>query len=159
LVNLTDAKLHVGFGDRRIEGFVNVDKRKTAATDYVADLNRPLLFTAINCAFSNAFFEHLYRNHRLEHLKDLYIKLNDNGFVCYIGMPYFKNIARYYLEGGPGTAGPIFDLYNVYRYTHGDPENIMPDNYMDQLHKSLFDEKELHDLLMLAGFTEHLVFS
>ena len=31
-------------------------------------------------------------------------------------------IARLYLAQAPGVLGERFDLFNVYRYTHGDPE-------------------------------------
>jgi predicted SAM-dependent methyltransferase len=151
-------QVHLGCGSVRIEGFVNIDVRKTWATDYVLDLNEPLPFDSIKCAFSNAFFEHLYRDKRVTHLRDIHGKLRDGGFVCYMGMPYFRNIAKYYLEGGPGTAGVTFDLYNVYRYTHGDPESVNAGNYLPQLHKSLFDEAELHSLLETAGFTHYLIF-
>ncbi|MBP2652232.1 MAG: hypothetical protein H6Q74_3057 [Firmicutes bacterium] len=152
-------KLHIGCGNTKINGFINIDVRQTAATDLVWDINLPVPFGSIECTFSNAFFEHIYRNKRLSHLADIYNKLTDTGFVCYIGIPYFKNIAKFYLENQPGTAGSVFNLYNVYRYTHGDPEKVLPDNYLAQLHKSLFDEQELMQLLSEAGFTNYIIFS
>jgi len=88
-------------------------------------------------AFSNAFFEHLYRPQRLPHLRRIRESLEADGVCCYIGVPYFRNIAKFYLEKAPGTLGPVFDLYNVYRYTHGDPEH-QPAWWLGQLHKSLF---------------------
>ena len=45
----------------------------------------------------------------------------------------------------------MFDLYNVYRYTHGNPEQA-PTWWLGQLHKSLFDEDELGAILAEAGF-------
>jgi predicted SAM-dependent methyltransferase len=158
LEGLENVKLHVGCGGTKMNGFINIDMRQTPATDLVVDLNLPIPFESIECAFSNAFFEHLYRDKRITHLTDLYNKLTSTGFVCYIGIPYFKNIAKFYLDNVPGTAGPVFDLYNVYRYTHGDPENVLPDNYLAQLHKSLFDERELMQLLGKAGFTNYAIF-
>jgi hypothetical protein len=47
--------------------------------------------------------------------------LEPGGVVCYWGIPDFANIAWFYLERRPGIVGPVFDLFNVYRYTHGDP--------------------------------------
>ncbi|MBP2655656.1 MAG: hypothetical protein H6Q73_3225 [Firmicutes bacterium] len=159
LAEMENVKIHVGCGGAKINGFINIDVRQTVATDLVLDLNLPIPFKSIECAFSNAFFEHLYRDKRVTHLTDLYNKLTTTGFICYIGIPYFKNVARFYLENMPGTAGPVFDLYNVYRYTHGgDTEDVLFDNYHAQLHKSLFDEQELMQLLSKAGFTNYVIF-
>ncbi len=122
------------------------------------DLNLPRLAAgSVALAFSNAFFEHLYRDNRLPHLRRLRASLQPDGVCCYIGLPYFRNIAKLYVERGPGTAGPVFDLYNVYRYTHGDPEH-QPDWWIGQLHKSLFDEDELGGLLRDAGFGSIVMF-
>ena len=151
-------KLHLGCGDDRLDGFINIDYRPTRATDVITDLNKPKFDpNSVAFAFSNAFFEHLYRDSRLGHLKCIYDSLETNGVCCYMGIPYFRNIARFYLERGPGTAGPIFDLYNVYRYTHGAPEQV-PSWWLGQLHKSLFDEEELSVLLRASGFTTFVLF-
>jgi predicted SAM-dependent methyltransferase len=154
----TSLQVHLGCGDDRLPGFVNVDRRKTPAADVVMDLDLPR-FTrgSIAIAFSNAFFEHLYRESRLPHLRRIFESLAADGLCCYIGIPYFRNVARFYLERAPGTSGPLFDLYNVYRYTHGDPEQA-PAWWLDQLHKSLFDEEELALLLQESGFASFVMF-
>lgn len=154
----TGLRVHLGCGDDRQPDFVNVDSRPTRATDLAMDLNRPAFArNSISFAFSNAFFEHLYRDSRLPHLRRIRKSLAPDGACCYIGVPYFPNIARFYLEGGAGTAGPVFDLYNVYRYTHGDPEQA-PAWWLGQLHKSLFDEDELGEMLSEAGFGSFVMF-
>ena len=151
-------RLHLGCGGTRLPGYVNIDYRPTPATDATMDLNDPRLAPgSVACAFSNAFFEHLYRPKRQPHLVRIRESLQPDGICCYIGIPYFRNIARFYLAGGPGTAGPVFDLYNVYRYTHGDPEQV-PAWWLGQLHKSLFDEHELGQLLRGAGFQSFVMF-
>jgi hypothetical protein len=151
-------RLHFGCGSDRLADFVNVDYRRTPATDVTMDLNRPALAPgSVSCAFSNAFFEHLYRDQRVPHLQRVHEALQTDGVCCYIGLPYFRNVARFYLEGGPGTVGARFDLYNVYRYTHGDPEH-QPGWWLGQLHKSLFDERELGGLLRDAGFVSFVMF-
>ena len=122
------------------------------------DLNVPRLAPgSVTLAFSNAFFEHLYRDKRLPHLARVRESLAVDGVCCYIGLPYFRNVARFYLEGAAGTVGPRFDLYNVYRYTHGNPEH-QPGWWLGQLHKSLFDEAELGGLLREAGFGSFVMF-
>ncbi len=151
-------RLHLGCAGDRLDRFVNIDYRRTPATDLTMDLNLPRLAAgSVALAFSNAFFEHLYRDNRLPHLRRLRASLQPDGVCCYIGLPYFRNIAKLYVERGPGTAGPVFDLYNVYRYTHGDPEH-QPDWWIGQLHKSLFDEDELGGLLRDAGFGSIVMF-
>lgn len=151
-------RVHLGCGDDRLAGFLNIDYRPTPATDVVMDLNLPQFAPAsVSLAFSNAFFEHIFRNSRLPHLQRIRDSLEERGACCYIGIPYFRNIARFYVERAPGTAGPVFDLYNVYRYTHGDPEQV-PSWWIGQMHKSLFDEDELRLLLQNSGFSSYVVF-
>ena len=151
-------RLHLGCGDDRLPGFVNIDSRPTAAVDIAMDLSRPRLADgSVTLAFSNAFFEHLYRSARVPHLQSIRRALAPDGVCCYIGIPYFPNIARFYLERGPGTAGPVFDLYNVYRYTHGAPEG-QESWWLGQLHKSLFDASEVATLLSASGFAQYAIF-
>lgn len=152
--------VHLGCGDEKKDGFINIDIRTTVATDYTVDLNRLRTFApgSVRTFYSHAFFEHVYRTQRIEHLKGVFRALTGDGICCYIGLPYFPNIARYYLEQRkPGIVGDRFDLFNVYRYTHGDPEHA-PTWWLDQLHKSLFDEEELSAVLNAAGLTSNVLF-
>ena len=151
-------RVHLGCGGDRLPDCVNIDYRRTPATDATMDLNVPRLGpSTVALAFSNAFFEHLYRPQRLPHLRRIREALEPGGVCCYIGVPYFRNVAKFYLEKAPGTLGPVFDLYNVYRYTHGDPEHQQA-WWLGQLHKSLFDEDETAGLLRDAGFASYVMF-
>ena len=151
-------RVHLGCGDDRLPGYVNIDYRPTGAVDVAMDLSLPRFAEgSVAFAFSNAFFEHLYRPARGPHLKQIRRALAPNGACCYMGLPYFPNIARLYLERGPGTASAVFDLYNVYRYTHGDPEGQAA-WWLGQLHKSLFDEDEIAALLAPSGFESYVMF-
>ena len=151
-------RLHLGCGDDHLSGFVNIDYRPTEAVDVAMDLSRPRLADgSVSLAFSNAFFEHLYREARAPHLQLIRQALAPGGACCYMGIPYFRNIARLYVERGPGTAGSVFDLANVYRYTHGNPEGQAA-WWLGQLHKSLFDEAEIAGLLAQSGFESYVMF-
>jgi len=151
---------HLGCGEQRLDGYVNVDIRATDATDLVADLNTLQLPDPATGIFSHAFFEHLRRDSRTPHLHAARLALEPGGFVCYLGLPDFHRVAQLYLEGGPGVIGPTFDLRNVYRYTHGDPEQTASDaGWIGQLHKSLFDVPEVAGLLRDAGYPSYVVFS
>jgi predicted SAM-dependent methyltransferase len=145
-----EADYHLGCGDHRMNGRVNIDVRATSATDIVADLNRPRLGSA-RSVVSHAFFEHLYRNDRLPHLKAIREALTPDGWLLYLGLPDFREVARLYLDGAPGVVSDRFDLYHVYRFTHGDPEHV-EGWWLAQLHKSLFDHDEVQALLRDAGF-------
>lgn len=153
------AQFHLGCGEERIDGFVNIDVRATAATDRVLDLGRirPEDVKPAACFFSHAFFEHLPRGAQIHHLAALREALIPGGFVCYLGLPDFESVARLYLDRGPGVIGPTFDLYNVYRYTHGDPEGV-EGWYFEQLHKSLFDAESVNRLLRDSEFGSWSIF-
>ena len=77
---------------------------------------------------------------------------------CYIGVPYLHETSRSSTSRkrrAPWARSSI--CYNVYRYTHGDPEH-QPAWWIGQLHKSLFDEDELTVLLRDAGFQSFVMF-
>ncbi|MBL7131826.1 MAG: hypothetical protein ISS45_10595 [Candidatus Omnitrophica bacterium] len=64
-------------------------------------------------------------------------------------LPDFDTIIKTYLEKGAGVVGKEFDLFNVYRYTHGDP---VPKNSPQQLHKDIFTRDTIRSLLENNGF-------
>ena len=142
---------NLGCSGWRLPNFWNVDIRPTLGTHFTSDLTTVRFTNDAQCFFSNAFFEHVYRLDRISHLKSLYNSLRNDGFVCYMGIPNFREIAKAYLEGKEN-----FDLFMVYRYTHGDPDRMSW--YIQQLHKSLFDEKELRSLLQESGFSSFVLF-
>jgi predicted SAM-dependent methyltransferase len=150
---------HLGCGHQRLDGFINVDIQPTEVTDLVVDLNTlsELPGASVEGFFSHAFFEHLYRDSRVEHLRAARERLRPDGFLCYMGLPDFHRIAETYLAHGPGIEGPTFDLHNVYRFTHGHPEMGGTD-WLAQLHKSLFDVPEIDCILRDAGFPSYAIF-
>ncbi|MCZ8516403.1 methyltransferase domain-containing protein [Paenibacillus filicis] len=139
---------------------VNCDVRRTSATDLVIDCTELKEFQdgSADLIFSNAFFEHLYTSQHLAHLKNCHRVLRDDGPLVYIGIPDFEIVADAYLRKLPGIVGDRFDLYHVYRYTHGDPEQT-PDSWLQQLHKSLFDKTYITKLLDAAGFKSSTIFN
>jgi predicted SAM-dependent methyltransferase len=152
-------KLHLGCNETRLEGFFNVDARKTEAADLVhscKDLS-PFGEGEASLIFSNAFFEHLYRVERAPLLRDAARVLAPGGLLLFTGVPDFEAVARAYLERRPGNGAPIFDLGQVYRYTHGEPEQV-PAWWLEQLHKTLFDAGVVETLLAEAGFGDWHVF-
>jgi predicted SAM-dependent methyltransferase len=152
-------KIHLGCDVVKIEGLINVDVRPTAATDIVRDCGDVNVFpdNSAELIFSHAFFEHLYRAQQIPLLTDIRRALRPDGHIFFCGIPDFEVIARCYLDKLKGNISPTFDLFEVYRYTHGDPEQH-PTWWIEQLHKSLFDQHEMRRLLTEAGFTNPALF-
>lgn len=158
---ITNLKLHFGCGFHKVPNMLNVDFRLNSVTDLAEDLSVPKLFqqNTVKEIFSNAFFEHIFRNKRIDHLKKVKNVLNETGFFCYIGIPYFKETVRYYLENDS-----FCNLDLVFGFTHGGgPIERMSidskvDMYRTHLHKSLYDENEIEKCLIDAGFKSYKIF-
>ena len=51
--------LHVGCGDQRLEGWVNIDRQELPAVDHIADVTRGLPFAGAEALYAEHFLEHL----------------------------------------------------------------------------------------------------
>lgn len=152
-------RLHLGCGNKRFEDMLNCEYRVTDAADVVMDCGKLNKFKDDSCSiiFSHAFFEHLYRNQHKPLMEACHKKLNKDGVLLFIGIPDFEEIARSYLKGAEHN-GELFDLFNVYRYTHGHPE-MANEYWLEQLHKALFDKVYIATLLKEANFKTFKVFN
>jgi predicted SAM-dependent methyltransferase len=152
-------RLHIGCNTTKINNFVNIDARQTSATDIVHNCANLSIFDndSVDFIFSHAFFEHLYYGERPLLLKDAYRVLNSQGILYFTGIPDFESIARAYLEKRQGNLSARFDLWEVYRYTHGDPESVSG-WWIEQLHKTLFDTETLRAILLQSGFNRHAIY-
>lgn len=163
-------KLNIGAGALRLDGFENVDIR-AVGDDVRHGHAGDLSFAAdgtVDVLFSHAVFEHVYPAHQLAVLREWRRVLAPGGAVVCLGIPDFEAVAAAYVAGARGATGPTFDLFEVYRYTHGHPEHQttvawpdwdpaehvdeMPPGYTPQLHKGLFDVRHLSSLLARVGF-------
>lgn len=84
-------KINLGCGNKKIDGFVGVDKIKTEATDVIHNLNIfPYPFPQ-NCA------EEIILDNVLEHLDDVILVMEEvyrlaaPGAIITINVPYFKS--------------------------------------------------------------------
>lgn len=152
-------KVQLGCGDRGIAGMLNIDARMTRAADMVVDCSKLDRFddSSLTMIFSNAFFEHLYRQQQLPLLQDCVRALKPGGLLLFLGIPDFETVCREYLATNGRFIGDYSRLEWAYRYTHGDPEQF-PEWWIKQLHKSLFDSDELAALARCAGFAAAMVF-
>ncbi len=146
------ARLNLGCGNSALEDYINIDVVPSQATDFVADIS-DLAF--LESAFweeirLDAVFEHLWRWQQLPFLQHVWRALQPGGLLVINWLPDFEVITRAWQQEQPGLKGPVFDLYHVYRFTHGDPQ---PNNGVHQVHKDLFTEESLAELLRTAGFS------
>lgn len=100
-------QVQLGCGDRGVAGMLNIDARVTGATDMVADCSRLSQFDrgSLTMIFSNAFFEHLYRQQQLSLLRDCVRTLKPGGLLLFLGIPNFEIVCREYLDTGGGSIG------------------------------------------------------
>lgn len=162
LASLVDktGKLHLGCADIRLGGFLNVDYRSLASVDIAQDCTNLNIFPAntFTLVYANAFIEHVYRLKTQKAINEVYRVLTPEGIALFTCIPDFCAISQAYLQKKKGIVTDRFDLFEVYRYTHGDPEQY-PQWWREQLHKSLFDQDSIVTLLQKAGFKQYCIFS
>jgi hypothetical protein len=159
--------IQVGAGGVQLPGFLNVDVRRIEGVDIVGDAGAlPSIGDGlVRTIFGNAIFEHFFVGHHLATLCEWKRMLTADGAIIIVGLPDFAKVAELYLQRAPGIVGDRFDLMNVYRYTHGEPEHAMrpaagqwqpdirlvPSGWIPQLHKCIFDVSYVRDLMEECG--------
>ena len=74
-------KLHIGAGDKRLEGWVNVDLKRLPGVDVVADVTKGLDFENVEAVFAEHFLEHLSVSDALNFLREAHRVLRDGGWL------------------------------------------------------------------------------
>lgn len=91
-------KLHLGCGDKRIEGYVNVDIRPNTSVDLVSDLrNLPFELNEFDVIYSCAVIEHFGRNEWLDLLQS-WTKFLKPGGKIYLSTSDFDSISERYAK-------------------------------------------------------------
>jgi len=145
-------KLHMGCGDKKLKGYVNIDIVPTEGSDLVMDVAKGLHLIPSDTALEirlESVFEHFYRYQQPKVLQHFHRILKANGRLVIKWLPDFEAIIEAYEKMSPGAVGNRFDLFNVYRLTHGDP---IPENSPQQLHKDIFTKDSIRALLTEQGF-------
>lgn len=142
-------KLHLGCGGVRLEGYTNIDLRAGPACDIACDITK-LDFpdNSVDEIFMNAVFEHLWNWQQENALRLWHRILKPKGLLRIWSLPDFERIARAFLNKEMGIVGSVFDLYNVFRYTHG----AYGEGDWLQVHKDIFTKGSISALLNRVGF-------
>jgi predicted SAM-dependent methyltransferase len=132
--------VHLGCGEKRLPGFINVDARESNCTDLVCDI------TAL--PFGDCSVDIFYMCHSLEHipmhgvqamLRKLHGMLKPNGKI-YISVPDFAILSSLYLSGR-------VPLSAVVRAIHGGQE------YPGNIHYMSYDIELLSAIISSSGFS------
>ena len=141
-------KLHLGCGNRKINGFVNIDIQESPAVDLIANIMElPYKENSIDTIYSCCMLEHFGRNNNLRFFintcwKDVlnyWYKLLKPGGEVYISVPDFEAVCKEYLNNG--------DILKILGITIGGQKNE------EDLHGMIYDYKLLSEELYKQGFS------
>jgi predicted SAM-dependent methyltransferase len=102
-------KLHLGCGNRKINGFVNIDIQESPAVDLIANvMELPYKENSIDTIYSCCMLEHFGRNNNLKFFRNTcwkdvlnyWYKLLKPGGEVYISVPDFEAVCKEYLNNG-----------------------------------------------------------
>ncbi len=145
-----DIKLHLGCGDIILKEYINIDLYSPNA-ELTLDIEDLSYFddSSVSEIFMNAVFEHIYTFQQIPALKEWKRVLKPGCKLIINSIPDFDIYAKAYLEKAPGNTQKEFDLFEVFRYTHG---GYNENNRYRQIHKDIFTKEKVKYLLESAGF-------
>ena len=74
-------RLHIGSGEQRLEGWVNVDLRPFPGVDVVADVTQGLEFSNVAAVYAEHFLEHLRLDDAFKFLAEVHRVLGRGGWL------------------------------------------------------------------------------
>lgn len=130
-------KLHLGCGDRRLEGYLNIDIRKTHATDMVCNIRSlPFRENSIDLIENYHVIEHMGRHELPQALRSWYSVLKPGGRLI-MEFPDFDANVKGYLAGDDSNLDHIYGLQR----------------YPSDFHYFGYNVPRLRTLLEGCGFT------
>jgi len=146
-------KLHVGCGNIRFEGWINVDLNAHFDTvDVLWDITRKFPANGESCSliYSEHLIEHLPVDLAVAFFADAYRLLQPGG-VIRIAMPSLSHLVRYYLSDNWRDQEWLKSPKYQYIKTPAEMLNV---SFRGWGHLWLYDEVELQRRLREAGFAE-----
>lgn len=134
-------RLHVGSGEVRLAGWVNVDAQDLPGVDVVADVTRGLQFRDAEAVFAEHFLEHLEMADAIRFLLAVHRSLSGSGWLR-LSTPNLDWVwmTHYRLDGAPAERRDAALRLN--RAFHG------------WRHKFLWNRDILEETLTACGFEE-----
>lgn len=155
LIKTECTRLHAGCGDRRVDGFLNVDITNAEEVVDLASPTLPFSDRQFEAIVSQHVIEHLDMTEELEPLLREFYRISKPGCRIYLSTPDMAKIVSYY------QLGKCQDLLNDrktrWRYSYESYPASQIINHLfhqDGQHKNLFDLKLLAHLLSKAGFVK-----
>ena len=145
-------KLHLCCGGKKYAGYVNLDIVPLEGTDAIMNIPQDLFLVpsgVVSEILIENGFEHFYRYQQDDFLKECYRILIKGGRLIIRGIPDFDLLTHAYVNKKQGNVSETFDLFEVYRLTHGDP---VPRNSPHQLHKDIFTKDSIRGSLKRHKF-------
>ncbi len=111
-------RLHLGCGGQHFEGYINIDRRKTRATDLVCDIRTfPYPDSSVELIETYHVIEYLPRHDLAKALQEWYRVLSPNGRLI-IECPDFDKTVKEYIRGNEERLNSIFGLQRFPGDTH-----------------------------------------
>lgn len=134
-----ETRLHIGCGNKYIDGFIHIDIRKLPHVDHVAPADKLDMFedNSVDLIYSSHLLEHLRAEELERTFKEWYRVLKAGG-VLRIAVPDFEKVAEMYLK--------TKDLKLVKGLLMGRQD------YPENTHYSVFDFSYLSEVLKRFGF-------
>lgn len=132
-------KLHLGCGNKRIEGFINIDVRELEGVDVVDDITKltSIEESSVDLIYVSHVLEHIGRNEYIDVLKRWYSILKKEG-VLRIAVPDFEAVTEHYNENK--------NIKALRGFLYGGQ------NYKENYHYCAWDFKCLKEDLESVGF-------
>lgn len=132
-------KLHLGCGNKHIDGFINIDVRPLESVDLVEDITILKSFSkdSVDLIYSSHVLEHFGRNEYMSVLSNWYNLLKPGG-VLRICIPDFEKVVEHYIENK--------DLRILRGFLYGGQ------NYAQNFHYCTWDFNTMSEDLKLIGF-------
>ncbi len=111
MINGSAKKLNLGCGEKRIAGFIGVDRVKTPAVDIVCDLNEfpyPFEDNSVNEIIMDNSAEHL--DDLIKAMEEIY-RICENNAIIKIYAPYYKSAGAF-----TDPTHKIFFTENTFQY-------------------------------------------
>jgi predicted SAM-dependent methyltransferase len=114
----TPLKLHLGCGNRHLEGYINIDLRKTISTDLVCNIRKlPYPNNTVELIETYHVIEHLSRHDLSKALKEWFGVISPGGMLI-VECPDFDKAVKEYIGGNEKRINNIFGLQRFLGDTH-----------------------------------------